>query len=366
MPIIFKKRLIDRTPYEACAVCDVNNDGIPDIVCGAFWYEGPDFTQKHKICEVVEIEAGKVGVYHDDFSDFPMDVNGDGNLDLITGSWFGDTLRWRRNPGPAGGEWETIDIDASPNIETIRYYDIDGCGTPEIFPNTPGGPQVFYKLICDEQGRGTGRFRKVVVHEQNSGHGLGFADINGDGRMDIVLSGGWLEQPDDPFQGPWTFHPEFNLGSASIPILGHDVNGDGLCDLIAGQAHDYGLHWYEQILAQDGTRSWIRHEIDMTVSQYHDLQLVDLDNDGRLELVAGKRYKAHDIDPGAEDPVGVYYFKMNNGTFEKHTIDYGPAGEASGNGIYMWIEDVTGNGCPDIVAPGKEGLFLFENLGTKE
>ncbi|MFC5452434.1 FG-GAP repeat domain-containing protein [Paenibacillus aestuarii] len=366
MSIVFKKRKLDDTPYEACAVFDVNNDGIPDIVSGAYWYEGPDYVKRHKICDVAGVEAGKVGYYHDDFSDYPLDVDGDGYMDIITGSYFADTLRWRRNPGPAGGEWATLDIEASANIETIRYFDIDGCGTPEIFPNTPGGPQVFYKLICDQHGKGTGKFQKVVIHEEKSGHGLGFADINGDGRTDIVLTGGWLEQPEDPMKGPWTFHPEFSLGSASIPILGYDVNEDGLCDLIVGQAHDYGLHWYEQAIAQDGTRSWIKHDIDLTVSQYHDLQLVDLDNDGELELVAGKRYRAHNTDPGTEDPVGIYYFKIKNGTFEKYTIDYGAAGEASGNGIYMWIEDLTGNGYLDIVAPGKEGLFLFENLGKKE
>jgi len=44
-------------------------------------------------------------------------------------------------------------------------------------------------------------------------------------------------------------------------------------------------------------------------------------------------------------------------------IDFGEADEASGAGIYFWVEDLTGNGYPDIVAPGKDGLYLFENLG---
>lgn len=359
MAIAFKKRLLASTPYEACSVFDVNNDGVPDIVCGAYWYEGPDFNRRHKICDVPP--AGKN--YHDDFSNFPMDVDGDGLMDIITGSWWSGALRWRKNPGNSDAEWQTFEIDKSKSIETIRFYDIDGCGVPEIFPNTPGGSQLFYKLVRDEEGKGTGEFRKYIIYEGKSEHGLGFADINGDGRMDIVLTNGWLEQPTDPFGGLWEFHPEFALGTASVPIIGYDVTGNGLCDLIVGQAHDYGLHWYEQVLEQDGTRRWIMHEIDMSASQYHDLMLVDLDNDGELELVTGKRFMAHDIDPGADDPVGIYYFKINKGDFVKHVIDYGKAGEASGNGIYMWIQDITGNGYPDIVAPGKEGLFLFENVG---
>jgi hypothetical protein len=355
----FRKRLLSKDKYEACAVFDVNNDGIPDIVSGAFWYEGPDYTRRHRICEVAAI-----GEYYDDFSDYPMDVDGDGGLDIITGSWFTETLRWRRNPGNQTDEWETIDIDRCGNIETIRFCDIDGCGVPEIFPNTPNEPQAFYKLIRDSDGKGMAKFQKVVIGEAPSGHGMGFVDINGDGRIDIVLNGGWLEQPIDLYQTPWTFHAEWSLGSASVPIIGHDVNGDGLVDLIVGQAHDYGLHWYEQGRTEDGSRSWIRHIIDSSGSQFHDLCLVDLDLDGELELVTGKRYRAHnDGDPGAHDPIGLYYYRMNGGRFDKFIIDFGNAGEASGTGIYFWLQDLTGNGYPDIIAPGKDGLYLFENIG---
>lgn len=355
----FAVRKLADEPYEACSVFDVNGDGVPDIVSGAYWYEGPDFKRRHRIADVAQV-AG----YHDDFCDYPMDVDGDGRPDIITGSWFGQTLRWRRNPGKAGAEWRTFDIDECANIETIRFYDIDGCGVPEIFPNTPFAPQAFYKLIVDESGKGTGKFLKTVIGAENSGHGLGFADVNGDGRTDIVLSEGWLEQPEDPFRGPWVFHREFSLGSASVPILGHDVNGDGLTDLIVGQAHDYGLHWYEQRLRGDGTREWIKHEIDMSGSQFHDLWLADLDGDGEPELITGKRYRAHnDDDPGAHDPIGIYYYKIGGGVFEKHVISFGPAGEATGAGIYFWVQDVTGNGYPDIIAPGKDGLYFIENLG---
>ena len=54
------------------------------------------------------------------------------------------------------------------------------------------------------------------------------------------------------------------------------------------------------------------------------------------------------------------------GGFARQTLDFGPAAEASGLGIYFWVQDLTGNGYPDIVAPGKEGLYLFENMGEGE
>lgn len=359
----FRKRKIDDTRYEACSVFDVNNDGVLDIVSGAHWYEGPDFVRKHPICDVPAIDE-----YHDDFSDYPMDVDGDGNLDIVTASFWSKTLHWRRNPGITGERWETYDSPSAPLscTETLRFYDIDGCGVPEVFPNEVNQPQSFLKLVRDLDGPGKPGFRRIVVGGDARSHGMGLVDVNGDGRMDIVISGGWYEQPADPYDTPWTFHPEFQLGSASIPILGYDVNGDGLIDLIYGMGHDYGLYWLEQGRDAAGNRTWTRHEIDMTGSQFHDMQLVDLDGDGVPELVTGKRYRAHnDGDPGAYDPVGLYYYKIDGGRFAKHVIDFGPAGEASGCGIYFWVEDVTGNGYPDIVAPGKDGLYLFENLGLE-
>ena len=128
-------------------------------------------------------------------------------------------------------------------------------------------------------------------------------------------------------------------------------------------AHDYGLNWYEQ--KKDGDkRQWIKHEIDPGRSQYHEMQLQDIDNDGTLELLTGKRYRAHAFhDPGSQDPLGLYYFKINKGEFKRYTVDYGPADRASGAGIYLWVADIDGNGWKDIVAPGKEGMYLFRNFG---
>ena len=359
MVLKWKKRHIASERYESAGVFDVNGNTILDIVSGAYWYEGPGFKTRHWIGEVSAHDE-----YYDDFSTVPLDVNGNGRTDFITGGWWGDTVRWRENPGGSGIEWPEHVIAECSNVETTRAWDVDGDGQFEIVPNTPGGPLVVYKLVTNETGKGAGKFVAHTIYGEKQGHGLGFGDITGNGRGDLVLQGGWLEAPQDPYTREWTFHADLHLGSASIPILVVDVNGNGLNDLIVGQSHAYGLDWWEQRLADGGERTWIRHPIDPYNSQYHDLHWVDIDGDGQEELVTGKRYRAHcGRDPGAGDDGGLYYFKWNGESFSKQVIDYGSGGDGIGCGIFFSIADLNSNGRLDIVAPGKDGLYVFENLG---
>ena len=358
--IEWKKAKISDETYESVGVFDVNNDGRLDIVSGGYWYESPDWT-KHKICDVLAS-----GEYFDDFSTIPMDVNGDGYLDLITGGWWGGVLQWRENPKGKPVEWQTHLIAETGNIETTRAWDVDGDGNLEIVPNCPGKPISYWKPVLDSDGKGTGRFDRVEVSDTPQGHGLGFGDVLTDGTGCFVTSHGWYEPPADG-KGLWTLHPEFELGTASVPIIVADVNDDGRNEIIVGQAHGYGLDYLAPSIDANGERIWTKHPIDPFFSQYHEMWWVDIDGDGKCELVTGNRFRAHcGNEAGETDMAGLWYFKWNGESFTKCVIDYGKAGDHSGTGIFMQIVDLSGNGKLDIVAAGKEGLFLLENLGPEQ
>jgi hypothetical protein len=72
---------------------------------------------------------------------------------------------------------------------------------------------------------------------------------------------------------------------------------------------------------------------------------------------------AHDIDPGAYEPLGLYWYRsIGDGSFVKHVIDYG---SKVGGGMQIPVLDIDGDGDLDLVAPGKSGLFLFEQVNPQ-
>lgn len=352
--VAFEMHVIDaQNAYEGAGVFDVNNDGALDIFCGPAWYEGPTW-EKHPVREIKQ-----QGGYHLGFCDLPVDVNGDGWTDTVTASWHNKQLSWVRNPGPAGGAWPEIVIDQPGNMETAILADLNADGRPDILPNVFNGEPGWYEFKPDPAAEHGAVWTKHPLPNELLGPGVGAGDVDGDGLVDVVGCKGWARRGAD---GSWAWQAEFDLVDPGIPILVHDVDGDGDADLIYGIGHDYGLYWMSQERDAVGERTWSRHQIDRTYSQAHVTLLADLNGDGLRELVTGKRYYAHNgKDPGGEDPKCLYYysFSRKNLAWTRHAIqEGGPAGVGTSSAI----ADIDRDGDPDLILPGKSGLYLFENL----
>ncbi len=350
MALIFRKQQISSEAFESANVWDVDGDGVLDIVSGGFWYKGPDFHKRFLIGEIARYEE-----YYDDFSTLPLDLDGTGRLGFVTGGWWGENLRWRECPKDATVPWpEHILVDGIGNVETTRMWDVDGDGVLEIVPNTPGAPFIYYKYQP-----GSRKLQPVLVSQEPIGHGFGFGDIDQDGQGELICQKGYFKL----LGSEWVFHPSFNFSfwDASCPMLVEDINNDGKAEIVVGHAHSYGLSWYGQNQAGD----WLEHPIDPFCAQYHDLHWVDIDGDGRNELITGKRHRAHNgKEVGEADPLGIYYFKWNGESFSKQVIDHvSPGGSGGGCGIHFVLKDLRGTGRLDVVAPGKDGLFVYWNEG---
>ena len=273
----WKKLTLDRTfRTEGVGVADVNKDGKLDVIIGDCWYEAPKDPAgewKRHILRTYQEKDGKMVpadrtfdllVYSKSFCCFPDDFNGDRWPDVIVIPFPGEPCYWYENPGVQGGLWKQHLLTNSACNETPIYIDLfkngkkllvmgwnpereDGKGNyddrgemcyfvPGKDPTRPwqrisiSGPSAKGQPIP-----GTGRFS----------HGLGHGDVNGDGRIDILCTAGWWEQPEKAAGKPWKFHST-NITAACADMYTYDLDSDGKADIISTSAHNYGFWWSQQ------------------------------------------------------------------------------------------------------------------------
>lgn len=352
---------------------DLNQDGKPDVVCGPFWYEGPEFTKSR---EIYPPKPQPLDFYADNFFSWVHDVNRDGRNDVFVVGFPGTPAFVYENPGKEAGHWPKHQVFDSVSNESPHFTQLVGDETPELVC-TRNGRFGFATLPAD------GSFSEWKFHSisdqaapERFGHGLGVGDINGDKKLDILTAGGWFEQPGaDPESTTWSFHEaKFTNSYGGAEMYAYDVDGDGDNDVITSlAAHDYGLAWYEQDTT--GTKPVFREHTIMgktpeqshyglVLTELHSVALVDMNGDGLKDIVTGKTYWSHHKQSPMWDAGAVVYsfeLKRDNGT-----VDWVPRllDDESGIGRQLSVADLNGDQRPDIVVGGMKGAHVLRQPAT--
>jgi hypothetical protein len=354
----FKKIVVDTVfRSEGVATGDVNHDGKLDIFAGDLWYEAPQW-KPHELHAVRKYNPSKG--YSKCFANFSGDVNGDGWVDsIVIVGWSNCPAYWYENPKGKPGHWKEHLITKSAGNETPLFGDLLSTGKPVAIFSARG--QVSW-YAPPREAKTTDWARHDVSGPKDAGaikgHTFGFGDVNGDGRRDILVANGWFEAPEDRTRGNWTLHPAI-FGNRSANLITCDFDGDGDADVLSSSAHAYGIWWHEQMKA-DGKTTWKRHLIYKEFSQTHALILADMNGDGRMDFVTGKRYFAHNgKDPGGKEPVVLYWFERTGPEkgapkFIPHKIEGG-----TGVGTQFEVVDMNGDKRLDIVISNKKGVHVF-------
>jgi hypothetical protein len=358
----FEKTILDsRFRSEATAAGDVNRDGKIDVMAGEVWYAAPDW----KMYEVQK--PGKYRAkrgYSETFGQFAFDANGDGWVDVITSNMQNRPILWFENPKNMKDRWKKHIGFRNTANETIVAGKL--LGNSKIVPVFGVQPEGYIGWFDIEVEPGKQWKMNIIggpdaPASKKYSHGLGLGDMNGDSRMDVVCTEGWWEAPENPREPNWVFH-KTELGPDCSDMLVYDVDGDGDSDVISSSAHKYGVWWHENSDGK-GTK-FKRHLIYDKVSQTHAMRLADINGDGVMDFVTGKRYYAHNgKDIGSDEPAIIFWMEIKRSEsgpeFIYHEID-----NDSGVGTQFDVVDLNNDSKLDIVVASKKGVFVFEQEST--
>lgn len=271
-----------------------NNDKIGSVII--LENDGRQNFTKHVIAEriarVTDIRAG--------------DFDGDGRLDLAVAQFGYDQgeVRWMRNLG--GWQFESRILLNLSGAINVGVADLNGDRTPDIAVLVSQQWEEVHLFENDGKGNFTGKILFGSTNEDYGSSGISLADLNRDGRPDILYSNGDGFAYADPGKRPWhglqwlenvgggnfRYHRIGDLPGAYSPV-GVDLEGRGVMDIVCVSGFN---DWQNPaapalvVFRNDGKQNFTMHVLAHAPIQLITCAAGDLDGSGRPAIVTAGFY----------------------------------------------------------------------------
>jgi hypothetical protein len=329
---------------------DVNGDGKPDLVVESYYTQtvsvllgNGDGTFQPAIATPVNGGGEPNGLA-------VGDVNGDGKLDFVVSIPDNDTVKVFLGNGNGtftAGQAFATGVTALNSSGPVQLADVNGDGKPDIIT-----ANLYNSSVSVLQGNGDGTFQAAKTFAAGKYPVyVVVADVTGDGIPDLVVSNGTSTGTLSILQGKGngTFAAPRRLGTggaygASVAVA--DVNGDGKPDLVVA---NYYSDTVSVLLGKGGGKfaAPVSFGTGLDPSQ---VAVADINGDGKPDIVVSN-FSSNTVSvlPGLGN--GIFQRPVNFGT------DTGPG--------FLAVADVNGDGKPDAITNNYAGdVSVLINTST--
>ena len=324
---------------------DMDGDGDMDIVSSSAndntiaWYENDGNANPTWAAADIATSANSAR------SVFVADMDGDGDMDIVSASYNDNTIAWYENNGNANPTWTATDIATSAaGALSVYAADMDGDGDMDIVSASMLDNTIAW---YENNGDANPTWAAADIATDAAGaSGVYAADMDGDGDMDIVSADfsdntiAWYENNGDA-NPTWTAADISTSAAGARDVHVADMDGDGDMDIVSADFGDNTIAWYEN--NGDANPTWTAADISTSAAGARDVHVADMDGDGDMDIVSADSgdntiaWYESVITYGQEDNVN----SMTNNNWHHLVMTRDESGNPAGGGIVkLYIDGV--------------------------
>ena len=179
---------------------------------------------------------------------FGIDLDGDGDNDVVSASTIDDTIAWYENLDGSGGSWSYHEIyTAADEARSVFAIDLDGDGDIDVLSASTIDDTIAWSENLDGSG-GSWSYHEIYTAADGAASVFGI-DVDGDGDIDVLSASAgddtiaWYENLDGS-GGSWSYHEIYTAADYVWSVFGIDLDGDGDVDVLSASENDDTIAWY--------------------------------------------------------------------------------------------------------------------------
>ncbi|MEM7048303.1 MAG: FG-GAP-like repeat-containing protein [Acidobacteriota bacterium] len=281
------------------------------------------------------------------------DIDGDGDLDVLTAAELRDEVACWENTSGTGTAWTKTTIDGGfLGARSVAAADLDGDGDLDALG------AAFHANAVDWWENTAGDCTSWIRHQVATGFRAAWdaqaADLDRDGDLDIIAMALWADDiawwENTLGDGSvWTRHDIALDFDGAASVLASDIDRDGDIDLVGAAAHGDDIAWWENT-AGDGS-VWVHRDLIRDLDGASSVAAADIDRDGDIDILSAAQH---------EDAITWWENTMGDGSaWSRRDIDLNFEGAFT-----VAAEDLDGDGDEDVLgASGTNGgVIWWENV----